>query len=133
MVGFRLRGGFVRRTLSAVALLLLAAGLASGCAGESSGSDEDLCPESCARGRKCPGIVPSNQSCDDECLGQDALAVQSGCHEVYLKSVACLAKLEDICTGLKDCKEEILAAQMCELNYCQTHQQEDVCKYIPVG
>jgi hypothetical protein len=119
--------------MSAGALALLAAGAAFGCAGESTGSDEDRCPESCARARKCPGITPSNQSCDDECLGQDALAVQSGCHGVYLKSVACLADLEDICTGLTACKAEIVSAQSCERNYCQSHQQEDVCKYIPLG
>jgi hypothetical protein len=123
----------MRRTLSAGVLVLLGMGAAAGCAGQSTGTGEDRCPESCARARKCPGYPAPTQSCDDECLGQDALAVQSGCHEEYLESVACLVELDDICTGLVACKTEILAAQVCEKTYCQGHQQEDVCVYIPTG
>jgi hypothetical protein len=134
MVGFRMRGGFVRSISSASLLALLALGAVGGCAGQSTGSGEDdRCPESCARGRKCPGVEPSQRSCDDECLGQDALALQSGCHEEYLRSVECLVELEDICTGLTACKTELLAAQACERAYCQAHQNEDVCAFIPTG
>jgi hypothetical protein len=113
----------------------LALGLASlgaGCAGESSGSsDADRCPDQCERGKKCPGVMQTNQSCDDICLGNDAVAVQSNCHDQYVKSVNCLADLEDICTGLTDCKDEIVAAQTCEHNYCQAHQGEEVCLNVP--
>lgn len=74
--------------------------------------------------------MPMEQACEDWCLGQDALAVQSGCHEEYVVSVNCLADLKDVCTGLTDCKTEILAAQACEHTYCTTHKNEDVCRFV---
>ena len=128
MVGSRTRGGSIRKCLSTLALALAPWVLGAGCAGQSTGSsDADRCPESCERGRKCPGVVIPPQPCEDQCLGQDALAVQSNCHDQYVSSVNCLADLKDVCTGFTDCKAELLAAQLCEHTYCMGHKQEEVC------
>jgi len=108
-------------------LLVLGSFCASACAGQSADSGADACPDVCAKAVKCPGAAPMTESCDDHCLGEDALAEESGCHAQYAKSVECLAKLKDVCTGLTACGQEVNAAALCEQKYCAAHQKADVC------
>jgi hypothetical protein len=70
---------------------------------------------------------PISGTCDDFCLGQDFVAVNTGCHDLYLKSTACTAKLADVCTAATDCGEEIGATYICEQNYCAAHEGDDAC------
>ena len=108
-------------------MLLLAAMLGGGCSGQSTnGAQEDLCPGVCERGKKCP-TAPPVTSCDDECLGEDYVAEQASCHDDYLKSVACLSKLDDICTGPTACSKEILVVYNCEHVYCAAHAGDPAC------
>lgn len=103
--------------------------LAGGCAGKSTGDEaqSDPCPDVCAKGRKCPNAPPISVTCDDFCLGNDAVAEDTGCHDLYVKSTQCSAKLADVCTADKDCRDEILAAYTCEHNYCSAHPGDQIC------
>lgn len=104
----------------------------SGCAGQSSSNGgEDQCPAVCEGGAKCPGAPPLPQSCDDTCLGQDALATESNCHELYVDSINCSAALKNVCTALVACATEINAANTCEQAYCAKHPDAEVCAYEP--
>ena len=86
----------------------------------------ELCPEICAKAKQCPG-APAVSSCDDLCLGEDARAEATGCRAEYEASEKCLAELDDVCTGNKDCSKPISATQTCELRYCMQHLDEEVC------
>ncbi len=104
----------------------------SGCAGQSSSNaDTDQCPTVCENGSKCPGAPPLTQSCDDTCLGQDALATESNCHDLYVASIDCSAALENVCTALIACASQINAANACEQAYCAKHADAEVCAYEP--
>ena len=131
MVGLRVWDECVRFAARVGGLVTVGLLLASACAAEST-SDEDPCPGVCAKAKKCPGAVPVQESCDDHCLGEDALAEESGCHDQYVKSIACLAKLKDVCTGLTACANELAAAQLCEHSYCSAHQKAEVCVNLPL-
>ena len=109
------------------ALVFLGLALAAGCAGQSqSNADPDLCPGVCEKGKKCP-MAPPVGSCDDECLGEDYVAEQSGCHDVYLKSVDCLSKLADVCTGQTACVGPLKVVYDCEHAYCAAHASDQAC------
>jgi hypothetical protein len=109
-------------------LLCVGVLLAGACAGQSTnGSAPDPCPDLCEKGSKCPGAPPQTQSCDDTCLGQDFVAEATGCHDLYLTSIACSSKLKDVCTSLVACANEINAAHSCEVAYCNGHAGADVC------
>jgi hypothetical protein len=128
MVGFTAWDAVRRVSARTGALVVLGVLLTGGCAGKSNdGSESDPCPDVCARGSKCPGAPPLPASCDDTCLGQDALALDSGCHDLYVASIRCSAKLADICTALTACRTEINAVNACEYNYCTAHRSADVC------
>jgi hypothetical protein len=129
MVGFTAWDAVRRVSARASALFILGVLLTGACAGKSSGDDaqSDPCPDLCAKGMKCPGAPAIQGSCDDFCLGQDYVAENTGCHDLYLKSTACTAKLSDVCTAQTDCRTEILAAYTCEHNYCAAHPSSDAC------
>lgn len=111
---------------------VLAALWASGCAGKSDSSgDSDQCPTVCENAAKCPGAPALTQSCDDTCLGQDALATESNCHDLYVDSIRCTAALKSVCTAFLDCKTQIDAANACEQTYCANHRDAEVCAYEP--
>jgi hypothetical protein len=116
-------------------LLALSGGVfvwVSGCAGQSSSNaDTDQCPTVCENGSKCPGAPALTQSCDDTCLGQDALATESNCHELYVASINCSAQLKSVCTALIECASQINAANACEQAYCAKHAGSEVCAYEP--
>jgi len=132
MVGNRVwavvrRGGARMIALSGVVFVW-----ASGCAGQSSNSaPDDQCPTVCENGAKCPGAPPLTQSCDDTCLGQDALATESNCHDLYVASINCSAALKSVCTALVACATQINAANACEQAYCAKHADAEVCAYEP--
>ena len=117
----------VVRRVSALAVLGVL--LTGACAGKSSGDDNqsDPCPDLCTKGRKCPTAPALTGSCDDFCLGQDYVASNTGCHELYLKSTQCTAALKDVCTAATDCNAEITATYLCEHNYCAAHPGVDAC------
>jgi hypothetical protein len=75
-------------------------------------------------------MAPPVPNCDDECLGEDALAEQSNCHDSYLASVACLSKLDDICTGPVACAKELGVVYTCEHTYCAAHVGDPTCVNI---
>jgi len=130
MVGI-LAWDVVRGAVWGSALFVLGGLSATGCAGQSTNGSEqaDLCPDVCTRGKKCPmpPTAPPIGSCDDECLGEDAVATNSGCHDSYLKSVACLHALDDICTGLIACATELKIVYDCEHTYCAAHAGDPTC------
>ena len=141
MVGFRAWESFGRgsvlslswlggRSVFSLSSLLVGFAVAGGCAGQSTGDTPDHCPDVCAKGNKCPGAMPLPESCDDTCLGQDALATESNCHDLYVKSIDCSYNLSNVCTALTDCKTQITAVQTCEMNYCAAHQTSDACIYL---
>jgi len=128
MVGFRAWAAALCASARGIVSVGVAFWLASGCAGQSSSStDTDQCPTVCENGAKCPGAPPLTQSCDDTCLGQDALATESNCHDLYVASIDCSAALKSVCTALVDCKNQIDAANACEQTYCAAHPSADVC------
>jgi hypothetical protein len=130
MVGFPV-WDWVRAAAWGTAVSVLGGLAGTGCAGQSTNGSEqaDLCPDVCNRGKKCPlpAGTPPIQNCDDECLGEDALALQAGCHDAYLKSVACLSKLSDVCTGPTACLAEIKVVYDCEHSYCMAHGGDPTC------
>ncbi len=131
MVGNRVWAVLVRASARVVVFSGVTCLLASGCAGKSSSSaDSDQCPAVCENGSKCPGAPPLAQSCDDTCLGQDALATESDCHDLYVASINCSAALKSVCTALSDCKTQIDAANACEQTYCAAHRSAEVCVYV---
>jgi len=111
--------------LAVAGALVLAVG--AGCAGKTKEpAGAELCPELCKKGKDCEA-APAVTSCDDFCLGEDARAEETGCHDLYDAAENCLAKLDDICTGTKACANEINATSACELSYCSKHSSEVVC------
>jgi hypothetical protein len=128
MVGFRVWAGVLRARARVSALSGIVFALAGGCAGQSTGDGPpDQCPGVCAKAAKCPGAPPFTQSCDDTCLEQDALAADSDCHDQYVASINCSAKLADVCTALTACATEVTATTSCEQKYCAAHPTSDVC------
>jgi len=111
------------------ALVALGLFLTGACAGKSTGDDaqSDPCPDVCTRGRHCSNAPPLTGSCDDFCLGQDFVAENTGCHDLYVKSTQCSAKLADVCTTDTACRTEILATYTCEHDYCSAHPGVDAC------
>ncbi|HEX5099151.1 MAG TPA: hypothetical protein VFV94_06610 [Polyangiaceae bacterium] len=119
--------GSLRLGVRFAVTLGLAAGVAFGCAGRTTEpSGAELCPDLCARGKKCPAAPPIS-NCDDFCLGEDARATGTNCHDLYDKAENCLADLDDVCTGPRACANEINAANDCELAYCMKHPSDEVC------
>ena len=129
MVGFTAWDVVRRVSGRTSALLVLGVLLSGACAGKSSGDDaqSDPCPGACAKGRKCPGAPAITVSCDDFCLGQDYVATNTGCHDLYLKSTRCTAELDDVCTAPTACNAEITAVYTCEHDYCLVHPAIDAC------
>lgn len=122
----------VRRASSVLVLAGGAFALASGCAGKSTDdSAPDPCPSVCENGSKCPGAPPLAESCDDTCLGNDFVATESGCHDLYVASIACSAKLPNVCTALTDCGSQVNAVSTCEHDYCMAHRSDDACAFVP--
>jgi hypothetical protein len=120
-------------SLSVVVRLLVlglaGGGVAAGCGGQTT-TDSDgatLCPDLCTKGRPCPSAPAITTTCDDFCLGEDYRATQTGCHDLYDAAEVCLSKLDDICTGPKDCAAEINATSNCEIAYCTKHPTNDAC------
>jgi hypothetical protein len=119
--------GSLRLGTRVAVTVALAVGVAFGCAGKTKEpSGAELCPELCAKGKKCQG-APQISNCDDFCLGEDARATGTGCHGQYDAAETCLADLDDVCTGTKACATEINTANSCELAYCMKHPGDDVC------
>jgi hypothetical protein len=105
-----------------LAVLFSAAVLVAACGGTSTGSDDETeCVALCEKGKAkgCNGASALN--CEDNCLQEDARAETSGCRGTYNQTLACSSGLEDICTLIRDCREELLRHQACVDEYCSDH------------
>lgn len=125
----------VRRLGARASSLVVLGVLFSGaCAGKSTGGDSqgDPCPGFCEKAQKCPQAQaqPINESCDDLCLQQDAVANATGCEATYQKSLACSAALADPCTATTSCLTQLQATYNCEVAYCNGHKGNDICVYV---
>lgn len=131
MVGYGAWGACGRLVGQGAALAAIVLFLLGGCGGQSTGGEApDPCPGVCERAMKCPGIPPATENCDDQCLENDTLAVQSGCHDLFLQSMQCSAKLADVCTAFKDCPAATKTYE-CEHAYCAAHRDLASCVNVP--
>jgi hypothetical protein len=113
-----------------VACLLFVVGAALSCGGESSNGEEDVdCVGLCEKGKSARCPHSEDLRCEENCLGEDVRAIGTDCKPRYVSSLACTAKLDDICTAPTACSDEVTAYLDCVASYCRAHPSVDVCSF----
>lgn len=109
-----------------LAVLLSVGALAAACGGTSTGKGNEGpdCVALCEKGKaeSCPGVGGLN--CDDNCLQEDVRAETSGCRGAYNQTLICSADLEDICSVISGCRDELVRYNDCIEEFCADNEAD---------
>lgn len=93
----------------------------SGC-GSSKG-----CEDLCAAREACPGVMPGDKSCAEQCKDQEALVKAAACEQQQDDFDACVSGLKDACTTTTFCGSKGTALYACYNKYCVKNPMVSGC------